>query len=527
MFTHAKSRSLLFQGDPAVIGAAVPTVAVDGVGFNLAVRHTASSTMKLREIGVDAPSPIMSYYDWPKFKGIYDPFDHQRSMAEFMSLRPRCFNLGEMGTGKTNSVLWATDFLMKEGTVTGTAIVAPLSTLERVWVVAIMETVMHRKVVVVHGSREKRLKALATPADFYIINHEGLAIGPILEALRTHPTINHIVVDEGSKFRNSKTDKYRSLEKLVSNPKLRLWWLTGTPCPTGPDNAWAQIRLVNPGKVPKFFGAFRSRVMIEVSEHNWKPKAGSDKIVHEAMQPAIRVAKEDCLDLPPIIPVDLACEMSPEQDRAFKQMAAAMQVADKAAHEGGTVITAVNAADRINKLRQIMLGSVKGPNDTYVTYDYAPRLKVLFDAIEQAHAKVIVVAPFKGIIQDLEREIAKKYSVAMVNGDVSIGRRNKIFASFKENRDPHVLLCHPSVMSHGLNLVEADTLIFFGAMYGNDEYRQVIERYNRPPQDKKLTCVRIGCNPIEWAIYRSLDSDEQQQQQILKLYKSIINGDAL
>ena len=525
MFTHAKSRSLLFQADPAVIGASVPAVAVAGEGFNVAVRHTAATTLKLREIGVDAPSPIMSYYKFPKFKGIYDPFDHQRSMAEFMSLYPRCFNLGEMGTGKTNSTLWATDFLMNEGQVTATAILAPLSTLERVWLVAIMETVMHRKAVIVHGSREKRLKALATPADFYIINHDALSIAPVLEAIRNHPTINHIVVDEGSKFRNSKTDKYRGMEKLVSNPKLRLWWLTGTPCPTGPDNAWAQCRLVSPGRVPKFFGAFRTRVMVEVSEHNWKPKTGADKIVHEAMQPAIRIAKADCLDLPPITTVDAACDMSAEQLHAFKQMAAAMQVADKAAAEGGTVITAVNAADRVNKLRQIMLGSVKGPNDTYVTYDYAPRLKVLFDSIEQATAKVIVIAPFKGIIQDLEHKIRAKHSVAMVNGDVPISRRNKIFAEFKENSNPRVLLAHPDVMSHGLNLTEADMLIFFGPMYGNDAYRQVIERYNRPPQDKKLTCVRIGCSPVEWSIYRSLDSDEAQQQTILRLYNQIVKGD--
>ena len=33
-----------------------------------------------------------------------------------------------------------------------------------------------RKAIVLHGSRERRLKLLAQKADFYIINHDGLKV---------------------------------------------------------------------------------------------------------------------------------------------------------------------------------------------------------------------------------------------------------------------------------------------------------------------------------------------------------------
>ena len=520
MFVHAATRSLLLQADPAVIMAAVPAREVAGGSFNIAAKHTVAATKKLREMGFKAPSPIVSYYDWPKFQGKFNPFEHQKIMAEFMSMNRRCFNLGEMGTGKTNSVLWALDWGMNEGTIDKTMIISPLSTLERVWLNGAVETIMHRRVVVVHGSAEKRLKLLATDADIYVINHDGLKIQAVRDAIKRRRDINHFVVDEGSKFRNAKNDRYRCLEQIVQRPEVGLWWLTGTPCPKSPADAWAQVRLVSPGRVPRFFGSFRMQVETEVSEHMWKPKKGHQEIVHAAMQPAVIFAKKDCLDLPPMTVSDIACEMSVEQKKAYKEMADAMQTASVA----GQAVTAVNAADRINKLRQIMLGSVKYGVGMYQTYDYAPRLKVLLEAIENASAKVLVIAPFKGIIQDLAQQIGKHYSVAVVNGDVPIAKRNKIFADFKMDKDPHVLLCHPEVMSHGLNLTEADTLIFFGPIYSNDIYRQVIERINRPPQTKNMTMIRIGCNAIEWAIYKSLDSDEAQQTLILDLYKQVLAG---
>lgn len=527
MFVHAKSHSLLVQApNPGLLASMVPTIQVDGPGFNVAVRHNEATTVKLRELGMPAPSPIVAYYNWPKYKGIHEPFAHQKLMAEFMTMHRKSFNLCEMGTGKTSATLWALDYLMRTKQCRRALVACPLSNMEQTWLIGATETVMHRRAVMVYGDRAQRLKQLSEPADIYIINHDGLKITPIRDAIRRRPDIDQIVVDEGGNFRKSNTDKYKALQAILSRPGLGLWWLTGTPCPKAPTDAWAQVRLVNPNNVPRFFGTFRSQTMVEVSEHKWVPKKGHEDIVFAAMQPAIRFLKKDCLDLPPMLIEDRACEMSVEQKKAYKQMSEAMQIADKALAAVGGTITAVNAADRVNKLRQIMLGSIKSGPDTYTTYDYHSRLAVCLEAIEEASAKAIVIVPFKGITQDLAGKIARHHSVAVINGDVGVSKRNKIFSDFKNEAEPHVLICHPAVMSHGLNLTEADFLIFFGPIYSNDQYRQVIERINRPPQTKKMTVVRIGCNAMEWQIYKSLDRDEDQQQLILGLYKSVMEGRA-
>lgn len=541
MLIHEPSKSVLLRvRDPFMIRDILPrskTLDVPGVPFNVAVKHTMESTKVLRNIGIDIPAPILSQYRWP---GRYKPMSQQYEMASFMSMNQRCFNLGEPGTGKTASTLWAADWLMEMGFVQKALIIAPLSTLDLVWGPDIFQVLMHRKVVTVHGAVEKRLKMLATDADFFLLNHDGVSIDEVRKAIRLRPEIDLIIVDEGSVFRNAGTSRFENMAKILK-PSHKLWWLTGTPTPNDPTDAWAQVKLVSPRNVPAHYGAFRRMTMTKgYGPRDWAAKPEAMQVVHAAMQPAIRVRKKDCMDLPPVTFLDRSCALTSEQRHAYKEMKNEM-VAEAAL---GVQITAVNAADRIGKLRQILLGCVKVPDKSphgwaaskiggnkysvegeYVTLPHGPRLELLLECMEQALGKTIVIVPFKGILRTLEEELRKKgRNVAVLNGDVSINERTRIVQAFKSGPDPHDLLCHPKVMSHGLNLVEADTTIFYGPIYSNDEFQQVIERFNRAGQTRKMTVWRIGAHPLDWSIYKRVDNKREMQDGILNLYRSIMES---
>jgi uncharacterized protein (UPF0335 family) len=77
-------------------------------------------------------------------------------------------------------------------------------------------------------------------------------------------------------------------------------------------------------------------------------------------------------------------------------------------------------------------------------------------------------------------------------------------------------------MAHGLNLTEADTLIFYAPIYSNDETQQVVERFNRVGQTRKMTIARIGAHALEWSIYGLIDSRKISQDSILDLYRRTI-----
>lgn len=420
-------------------------------------------------------------------------------------------------TGKTASSLWSADYLMRAGIVRKCLILSPLSTLERVWKNDIFDVLMHRVAAVVHGTRERRVQALATDADFYIMNHDGLGIADICKIIRQRPDINLIIVDEAGMFRNHQTKKYKVLEKLL-RPDMRLWLLTGTPCPNSPTDAWALARLVSPERVPKYFGSFKRITMSQISQFKWLPRTEAMGIAFNAMQPAIRFRKKDCIDLPSLTYLDRQATLSPEQRSMYQQMKSDMQTEAKTQQ-----ITAVNAADKIGKMRQILCGAIKDPlTGDYIDIPHGPRTEVLLECIEQADAKVIVIVPFKGIIRSLEKELSATYSVGVLNGDVSAKRRDQIIADFKHTPDPRILLCHPKVMAHGLNLTEADVLIFYAPISSNDEYLQVIERFNRTGQTRKMTVVKIAAHPLEWEVYKMVEGRKVTQEGILDLYKNML-----
>jgi SNF2 family DNA or RNA helicase len=512
---HRPTKSILLHvDDPFQVREVIPNSrVVQHTAYNLAVQYTVDTAKMLRNLGHTVPSPMQVNYTWP---GKYAPWEHQRVMAEFCTMHKRCFNLSEMGTGKSAATLWAADYLMQTKQVRRVLIICPLSTMQMVWTRDIFDVLMHRVASVVHGSRQSRLDALSEPADFYILNHDGVSIDEVAALIRRTPEIDLVVLDEGSMFRNNDTRKYKALAKML-RADMRLWWLTATPCPNAPTDAWSQIKLVNPSRVSKFFGTFKRSTMMQVSTFKWVPKPDAYTTVYDAMQPAIRFKKSECLDLPPVTFENRQADLTPEQTKAFNTMKNAMQAEAKT-----TKITAVNAADKISKLRQILCGAIKDPQTgTYITIPHGPRVNVVLELIEQASAKVLVIVPFKGIITALQAEIEKHHSVAVLNGDVSRTQRDRIIHEFKSTAHPRVLLCHPKVMSHGLNLTEADTLIFYAPIYSNDEAQQVTERFNRAGQKNKMTVVKVAAHPLEWEIYKLLDSRKITQDSILTLYRTI------
>ena len=54
----------------------------------------------LKNLNINVPSPILSKYKWT---GKYQPFEHQKDTAAFLTLNKRAFCFNEQGTGKTAS----------------------------------------------------------------------------------------------------------------------------------------------------------------------------------------------------------------------------------------------------------------------------------------------------------------------------------------------------------------------------------------------------------------------------------------
>ena len=326
MIVHEKSRNIILNlRDPDRVREHIPQAQpLDVRGHQLlAVPHNVDAVRVLRNLDIEAPPPAAHYYDYP---GHYKPFAHQRATVEFLTSNPRAYVNSGLGSGKTLCGLWAFDFLQKERVVNKLLIVSPLSTLERAWGDEILRNFPDMSYTVLHGALQKRLDLLADDGfDVYIINHDGIKNARVLEAICKREDIDVVIVDELASFRNKGTDRWAALNTIINGRRVKgvpdphypvrpyAWGFTGTPIPNAPTDAWAQCRLINPSRAPPFFGTFRDQTMRQLTQFKWAPKPDALETVHKAMQPAIRFAREDCIDLPPTTYITRAVALTPEQ----------------------------------------------------------------------------------------------------------------------------------------------------------------------------------------------------------------------
>lgn len=484
------------------------TVEVRGIPLVLAP-HRLDEVKVLNNLGIKAPSPILHYYDWP---GQYTPFEHQRETAAFLTLHHRCLVLNDLGTGKTQSALWAADYLIKTKKVRKVLILSPLSTLERVWGDGIFTSLVHRKFVVLHGTAERRLKLLKTDVDFYIVNHDGF---PII-ADHSHGMFDLVIVDEAAVLRNPSTRRFKFFRKWMDqNPTARLWLMTGTPTPNAPTDAWALAKLVNSPFLTKTFTAFREQVMMKVGQWKFVPRPESAVVVKHILQPAVRYTRDECFDLPETIVQTRQVELTAEQKKHYTQML--RHFVTEAAAEG--TITAVNEAVKIQKLVQIACGVAYGDDGRNILLDCSPRVNLVKEVIEEAGEKVILFVPLTGTLHLLEKELSKHWSVGVVNGEVSSTQRNKVFHDFQHGTDPHVLIAHPGTMAHGLTLTTASTIIWYGPINSNEVYVQANGRIERIGKKRVSNVIHIEATDLEHKMYERLKNKQKLQGLLLDLIK--------
>lgn len=470
------------------------------------VPHGSDETALLRNMGVIVPAPILHTYRWP---GRFAPMAHQKETAAFLTLIRRGFVLSDMGVGKTASALWALDYLLRVRAIRRVLVVCPLSVMG-VWINECFAVTPHRTIITVHGTKEKRRGLLAHGTEICVINHDGIMT--VADEIRAGG-FDLVIVDEASAYRNASTRRYKLLRSVL-DPSTRLWLLTGTPTPQAPTDAWALSRLVNRDLVPSSMKRFRESTMLQVSTHKWIAKRDAKETVWAALQPAIRHAKEDCLDLPPVVYTERHCELTDDQKLAFEKMKKTLRIQARS----GEVVTAANAAVRLVKLLQILAGAVRGENGSLLTLEAHGRLKALDEVIEEAGHKVVVFVPFRAVMEQVAAHVRKRWSCEVVHGDVSQTERNRIFTAFQKSEHPRVLIAHPKVASHGLTFTAADTTVWYSPLFQTELYQQANERMNRPGQLNHMLIVHIIAHKMEQTIYEALKAHQRLQDTILQLH---------
>ena len=458
----------------------------------------------------NVPSPIEGQYDWP---GLYKPFDHQKVTASFLTLHRRAFCFNEQGTGKTSSVIWAADYLMNIGAIKRVLVLCPLSIMQSAWENDLFKFAMHRTCAIAHSySKEKRIEAANSKAEFVICNFDGL------EIIKDHANqFDLIVIDEANAYKNVGTKRWKTLNAVIK-PTMWVWMLTGTPASQSPTDAYGLAKIINPSGVPKFFGAFRDLVMQRITTFKWIPKTNSERVVHEALQPAIRFTKEECLDLPDMTYTTREVPLTSQQQKYYESLRKNMLTI-----AAGEEISTVNAAANLNKLLQLSCGAVYSDSGEVVSFDAKSRMTALLEVIEEASHKVIVFVPFRHAIEIISEEL--KYQgipCEVIHGGISATKRTEIFAKFQTETDPQVLVIQPQAAAHGVTLHAANVVVWWGPITSIETYLQANARVHRAGQRNPCTVVHIQGSAVEKKIYKMLSEKVDIHSRLIDLYKNIV-----
>jgi SNF2 family DNA or RNA helicase len=460
----------------------------------------------------NVPSPILRDYTWP---GLYKPFDHQKTTSAFLTLHKKAFCLNEQGTGKTGSVIWAADYLMKQRRVRRVLVICPLSIMDSAWRADLFKFAMHRSVDIAYGGAEKRREAINSGAEFVIINYDGVEI--VAEDI-FNGGFDLIVVDEATAYKNVQTQRWKTLNRLIK-PDTWLWLLTGTPAAQSPVDAYGLAKLVNPLGVPKFFTSFREMVMFKATQFRWMAKPTAVTTVFNALQPAIRFTKDECLDLPDMTYVDRHVALTKQQEKYYKLLKSKMII-----QAAGEEITSVNAAVNLNKLLQLSCGAVYSDTGETIEFDIKNRYAVLREVIDETAQKVLIFVPFKNSIQTIHKKLqGDGYTAEIIDGSVPAGKRAEIFKRFQETPDPKILVIQPQAAAHGVTLTAADTVVWWGPTSSLETYAQANARVHRAGQTRKTTVVRLIGSAAERHVYKMLDNKEDEHTKIVDLYKGLLD----
>ncbi len=483
--------------------------------YEVLVHWGLEETQVLRNLGVkDVPSPITRRYNWP---GKYKPMAHQMQTAEFLTLHRRAFVFSEPGTGKTLSALWAADYLMSIKHVRRVLILCPLSIMHSAWLGDLSNSIIHRSAVVAHHTQSsRRIEMVQEDYEFVIANYDGLNL--IANEIINDGRFDLVIVDEANAYKTPTTNRWKSL-KAVLKPETRLWMMTGTPASQSPVDAYGLAKLVNPGGVPNFYTAWRDKVMLKATMFKWVPKPESKALVLEALQPAIRFTKEQCLDLPPVMTMTRTVALTPQQIKYYNALKDRLMV-----EAAGETITAVNAAAGVSKLLQISCGAVYTDDKDVVEFDATPRLNELNAILGETDRKVLVFAMFRSSIDTIYTHLTKHtISAECIHGGVSPTKRADIIRRFQHEPSPRVLVMQPQATAHGITLTAADTVVFFGPLMSVEQYIQCIARADRKGQNaEKVSVYHIESSPIEKKMFSALVSKVDDNFLLTDMFKTEI-----
>ncbi len=365
--------------------------------------------------------------------------------------------------------------------VSKTLIIAPKKVAEGTWSkeAAKWDHLKHLRISLVLGSAAKRIRAVNTLADVYVINRENVCW--LVEYFRNAWPFDVVVVDESTSFKSHQAKRFKALT-WVRGFMSRIYILTGTPAPNGLIDLWAQLYLLDQGqRLGKNITGFRERYFSPDQRNaqqvfSYLPKPGAEEAIQQLIGDiCISMKAEDYISLPDITVNDIPVVLDPAARKQYERLETEMLL-----QVDESTIDAGSAAVLSSKLLQLCNGAVYDDEGGVVEI-HKCKIEAFMELIEQLNGQpALVFYNFKHDLIRLETTLARTgLRVRRLNGPTEEAAWN--------NREIDILLAHPASCAYGLNLQDGGNhVIWFGLNWSLELYQQANKRLHRQGQAQKV-----------------------------------------
>ena len=400
-------------------------------------------------------------------------------------------------------------------------VIAPKKVAEGTWTreAAKWDHTQMLRVSPVLGSQAKRIRALNTSADLYIINRENVCW--LVDYYRNAWPFDMVVVDESSSFKSHSAKRFKALAS-VSSRIDRMVELTGTPSPNGLDDLWSQIFLLDGGeRLGKRHTQFRERYFqpdkrgADGMVYSYEAKPGTEEsILKQISDICISMKAEDYLQLPDVTYHEIPVELDSKSLKAYYELEREMVLQ---LPEDDETISVTSAAALSNKLLQLANGALYD-EDRQVHEVHNCKIEAFLELIESLQGKPALV--FYNYQHDRARILKALEKSGLAVRELKTTQDEDDWNAGKIQ----VLLTHPASSAYGLNLQQGGNhVVWFGLTWNYELYTQANKRLHRQGQKEKVIIHHLVCSGTrDTDVMQALQRKDDVQSWVMESLKARI-----
>lgn len=359
-----------------------------------------------------------------------------------------------------------------------------------------------------------------------------------------------IIADESHGIKDMTSQQTKTVLAL-SRKAGRRYLMTGTPSLGKPEDLYPQMRFLSPSIFPEDWLKFQDTFLVkhEKIRHMVLGYKNLNILNSRVQRVSIQKRKDECLDLPERMIIDVPFELTEEQKKLYNTLVNNMGADLRAFFTDGQAGTleVQNAAILLNKLGQITSGFIMDSGKDMALCNGCPHLARCVEKSVQPYTKDCLVAsklpprqisyfkenPKLDLIEDLLEDILEeptnkaiiwgvhtaeldaiealldKMKVHRVRVDGKSGNNTqKLVDRFNEDPQCRVYLSQIST-GVGITLNAATYMVYSSLDWSLGNYLQSIDRNYRAGQTRKVTVYRLlGENTVDQ--YKSAALDQKR-----------------